>query len=112
MGAAEKQDTLVVTLTQEQLASLVERAVAKAMGNANATREYLDTAGVCEWLGLDPKTVNKYVNTEGMPALKVGPRNYRFRRESVIEWLESRATKPGAHVAKHAARLQKAKLGG
>lgn len=105
---------LIVT-TPEQLRALVTDAVKAAIANANGTPttapEYLTIQDVSEWLDATPRTVRQWIETGGLPAMRIGAREWRLSRASVISWLESRSSKPGSHGAKHAERTKRAKGG-
>lgn len=97
----------LVVMTAEQLRALVCDAVRDAMGNGaqNTNAQYLTLDQTAELLQVDARTVRTWVKSNGLPALRVG-REYRFRRDTVLEWLESRAIVEGAHVSKHTTRIK------
>lgn len=45
---------------------------------------------VAERLSVPPKTVYKYVATEGLPCIRLGNRTLRFSPQQVQGWLEAR----------------------
>lgn len=102
----------MVLLTQEQVKALMVAAVQEANANGAGAYVYLDPAGVGKWLGVDEKTVRGWIAHDGLVAYKLGARLFRLKRSDVIEWIESQAQKPGAHVSKHVSRLVRAKAGG
>jgi excisionase family DNA binding protein len=108
MGESARKDDMLVTLTVEQLRSLIREEVRGELGNTNASSTYMTVDQVAELLQVNARTVRNWVRSEGLPAMRVGA-EYRFRRENVVTWLEDRATKPGAHTTKHVKRLQRAK---
>ena len=109
MNAKQEQPVLMVQLTTDQLRGLISDAVRDAIANSNsATLEYLTLEQAAELLQMSQRTVRERVRSDGLPALRAGS-EYRFRRESIVDWLESRSTKPGAHVSKNVARLKRAK---
>ena len=97
----------LVVMTPAQLRELVAEAVRDAMGQGaqNTNAQYLTLEQTAEIMQVDARTVRNWVKDQGLPALRVG-REYRFRRDTVLEWLESRAITGGAHVTKHAARIK------
>lgn len=108
MNAKQEQPALMVQLTTEQLRGLISDAVRDAIANTNAAPVYLTLEQAAQLLQVSPRTIRDRVRSEGLPALRAGTQ-YRFRREVIIAWLESRSMKPGAHVSKHAAALKRAK---
>jgi excisionase family DNA binding protein len=108
MGAADDSSKLVVTLTQSQLCEIVKSAVRDVLDDAHEPPQFLTLDQAAELLQASTRSVRTWVNEEGLPALRAGS-EYRFRRESIVAWLEARAIKPGAHVSKTVARLKRAK---
>ena len=95
---------VLTALTSEELTALVRQAVRDELASSGSAKsEYLTAESVAELLGVHVKTVQKWVERDGLPALRAG-RHYRFIRANVVEWLESRSTKPGAQVGRHVAR--------
>jgi len=50
--------------------------------------EYLTLADVAALLRVSKPTVRKAVERQGLPALRLGPRVYRFARVDVLAWIE------------------------
>jgi excisionase family DNA binding protein len=100
----------MMLLSEKDLRRIVGEAVRAELANANhqPTSEYLTAEQVGEMLGVHSRSVAKYVQREGLPAVRAGA-HYRFRREAVIAWLEERSVKSGAHVTRHVERLRKLK---
>ena len=77
----------VVTLTEAELAALLERAAVAALAHAEPPREILNTEEAADLLRVDPDTVLRWVQKLGLPAHVCGKREYRFRRSELVEWL-------------------------
>lgn len=105
MGDAAK----VMLMTEEELRRIVgdvlrtELATRAAPGGGT---QYLNSRQVADLVGVTPKTVQKWAERDGLPAIKIG-RESRFRPEDVTAWLAERATRPGAHATTHMERLRK-----
>ena len=53
------------------------------------SKAVLTEAELADSLGLSPWTVRRWRLSEGLPVIQVG-RRYRYKRDSVLKWLESR----------------------
>lgn len=60
------------------------------MGN----EDLMNTKEVAGWLSLKPATVARLASTGVLPAVKLS-RRFRFRREDVQRWLDSRRIDAG-----------------
>lgn len=58
--------------------------------------DYLTLADVAKLLRVSPPTVRKAVREQGLPALQLGARVWRFKREDVETWIERQKTKGAA----------------
>jgi len=85
-SAARKQGTVV--LSADELHDLVTNAVREAL-NTNAPAEYLTLAQAAQMMGASERSLRTWVKDDGLPALRAG-RDYRFRRESLVQWMERR----------------------
>jgi excisionase family DNA binding protein len=107
MGAAAKNPemgtTMIVTMTQDQLRELVGTAVREAIGQSSPAPDFLTMEQAAALMQVHERTIRNWVTKCGLPALRAGG-EYRFRRESVIAWLDARAAQPGSHVSKHVER--------
>lgn len=69
---------------------------------AGASVEILmTTEDLAAWFQVHPNTIRQKVDREGLPAIRFGPKKFRFKRAEVEAWLESRSTrseKPGPNV--------------
>ena len=105
VAEAQAPQVMVVS-TEADLRRLIGEAVAAAIAQQTSpARELMNATEAAEMLGIHPKSVTKYVKSEGLPGIKVGG-HYRFRRADIIAWLEERAMKPGGHT-KHIERLRR-----
>lgn len=91
MSAAPK---LVVQLTADELAVLMEqsaeRAVAKAVANQ---REILDLEECAALIKYHPRIVmNTLVKKRGLPVHFISDREPRFRRSEILTWLNGLPT--------------------
>lgn len=116
MGAAERKpdgssptaSEMLVTMTQDDLRKMIAGVVRDVLGKSVDAPDYLTIYQVAELMQVHDRTVRNWVTRDGLPALRAGG-EYRFRRESVIAWLEARATKPGTHISKHTERAKRMK---
>lgn len=103
---------LVVMTKADLIGALREAFPALATANAQQqeANEIMTEEQVAEMLDVEPRTVRNYVSKENLPAKDLGKnRGKRYRRSEVLAWLDSRASKPGAHVDRHVTRLKGAK---
>lgn len=100
----------IIVMSEERLREILASAIKDAIANSNGVdgAEYMTLEQVAELLCVTTRTVRMWVKDDGLPALRAG-HVYRFRRESVVVWLEQRTTKPGAHISKAISRLNRAK---
>ena len=49
-------------------------------------------AEICEYVGTRNDTIQKWIKTKGVPAVKVG-RFWKFKKEKVDAWMESFSNK-------------------
>jgi len=52
----------------------------------------LTTRDVAELLGVTPETVLRWIETRGLPAIRLTTRALRYREAEIERWLEERAT--------------------
>ncbi len=96
----------VLVMSPEEARELVRSVIREELQKQpQAAPEVLTAERVGEMLGVHPKTVAKLVTRDRLPARRLG-REYRFKRDEVVSWLEQRAINPGAHTSAHAAKLQ------
>jgi excisionase family DNA binding protein len=55
----------------------------------DALTDLLKAKEVAEWLKISTVTLYKLIETEELPAFKVGDK-WRFRREAIDEWIKKR----------------------
>lgn len=78
--------TVLVSLSLDDLRALVRDAVRAEIESHSSEREVMTAKQVAELLGTHPVVVRRYVRTRGLPANKIGS-SYRFKRADVLEWL-------------------------
>ena len=78
------------TLPVEELEALVERAVRRATAVQDAPREQpsevLTRLQAAKLLHVNPHQIPRLVN-QGLPAHRLGKKQWRFYRREVVEWL-------------------------
>ena len=97
-------------LGTERLEAELREAFPQLASDANdqGKPEYLTIEQAAELLDVHQRTVRVYINEEGLPALQL-PGGLRFKRSALVEWLEARVQRPGAHVDRNVTRLKRAK---
>jgi excisionase family DNA binding protein len=82
---------LAVTLTVEQLAELVRKAVRDEVARLpqSGAREVLTLPEAAELLGRHPKVVMQLVRTGSLPAHFISEREPRFKRTELLAWLDT-----------------------
>lgn len=88
MTAAPK---MIVTLTTDELSSLIERAAERAVAKAvENQKEILDLDECAALIKYHPRIVmNTIVKKRGLPVHFVSDREPRFRRSEVLKWLDA-----------------------
>ena len=82
---------LAVTLTVDELRALVRDAVRAELGDrAEPESEFMTRDQVAELLHVDVRSVTNYVKKRGLPAMKLGGNEWRFRRSEVLKWIEEK----------------------
>lgn len=84
----------VAVLSPEELEAIVGRAVAKAISKLGED-VVLTRAEVAKLLKVNERTVVVYVAEHALPAHKLGPRDWRFHKGEVIEWMRNRGKDSG-----------------
>ena len=91
--------TLAVTLTIEELETLVRRAARDAVDDAleaapvRIEPQMLTRAQVAKLLSVHPKVVTRWVAKRGLPGSRIGE-VWRFEKSKVLRWLAAqRASK-------------------
>lgn len=79
----------IVVVSPAELERIVRAAVRAEL---DATRneplsEWLDATGVAALLGVHPRSVQKMVKHQGLPAHRLGPKLLRYRRDEVDRWV-------------------------
>lgn len=80
MGAA------FVIVTPEELRALVREAVRQEVARPEES-EIMTCEQVATLLQVDPESVRKYTKRNGLPFMRLGGHELRFRRSAVLEWL-------------------------
>ena len=83
---------IIIQLDSEQLFSLIEKAVSKAINenpvSSGTEKEDLMTLGQCaQFLNLSPKTIYGLTHARKIPFMKRGKRCY-FSRKDLVQYLE------------------------
>jgi hypothetical protein len=88
---------LIVTLTTDQLAELVETSAARAVEKlvANQQAEVLDLEECAALLKRNEKIVmGVLVKKRGLPVHYISEREPRFKRSEVLNWLDTLPNRP------------------
>ena len=89
---------LIVTLTTDQLADLIEVSAARAVEKlvANQQHEILDLEECAAMLKRHPKVVMAtLVKKKGLPCHFISERDPRFKRAEVMAWLDTLPSQRG-----------------
>lgn len=78
---------LLVTLTTDQLEELINRAVTRATTDLLVQKEVMNTKEVAEFIGRSTRTIPELIQDSGLPVHYITPREPRFWRSEVLEWL-------------------------
>jgi predicted DNA-binding transcriptional regulator AlpA len=99
--AKADQPQMLVSLTTDQLAELLEQASARALAAVVSKQqaEVLDLRDCAALLKCTTKTVAKYVQTRALPCHYISSTEPRFRRSEVLAWLTEQGA---ARVTKEA----------
>jgi hypothetical protein len=89
---------LIVTLTTDQLADLVEASAARAVEKlvANQQQEVLGLTACATLLGRNEEVVMRVlVKKKGLPVHYISDREPRFKRSEILAWLDTLPSKRG-----------------
>ncbi len=64
-------------------------------GGAAVPPEWLTVEQVAEWLQVSTKTIRRYIEDGSLPAVNLGGRAIRIRRQDLETWLQNRRVEPG-----------------
>ncbi len=64
--------------------------------------EWLTVEQVAEWLQVSTKTIRRYIEAGTLPAVNLGGRAIRIRREDIEAWLQTRRVEPGTSLREQA----------
>ncbi len=65
---------------------------------ASVPPEWLTVEQVAEWLQVSTKTIRRYIEDGSLPAVNLGGRAIRIRRQDLDAWLEKRRVEPGISI--------------
>ena len=66
------------------------------------TPEWLTVEQAAEWLQVSTKTIRRYIEAGTIPAVNLGGRAIRIRRQDLETWLETRRVEPGSLLREQA----------
>jgi excisionase family DNA binding protein len=87
--------SMVIVTLDDLLAGIRGLLRERSTDQADAP-EFLTLEQVAALLQKTKSSVRKYVRTLGLPAIRLGPREWRFRRSDVLKWLDEHKEKVGA----------------
>ncbi len=67
-------------------------------GGAALQPEWLTVEQVADWLQVSTKTIRRYIEDGSLPAVNLGGRAIRIRRQDLEAWLEKRRVEPGVSI--------------
>jgi excisionase family DNA binding protein len=67
-------------------------------GGAARSPEWMTVEQVAEWLQVSTKTIRRYIEDGSLPAVNLGGRAIRIRRQDLEVWLQNRRVEPGASL--------------
>jgi excisionase family DNA binding protein len=67
-------------------------------GHSPITPEWLTVEQAAEWLQVSTKTIRRYIEAGNLPAVNLGGRAIRIRRQDLESWLQSRRVEPGVSL--------------
>jgi excisionase family DNA binding protein len=69
-------------------------------GGGIVSPEWLTIEQVAEWLQVSTRTIRRYIEDGSLPAVNLGGRAIRIRRQDLEAWLENRRVEPGVSIRK------------
>jgi len=57
-------------------------------------RKYIDVPTVLDMLGIERSTLDRLIEEEGFPCVRISPRLRRFDLDAVYAWIDSRWSQP------------------
>jgi excisionase family DNA binding protein len=90
---APPETSTIVVVSPADLERIVRAAVRAELDGARnqPASEWLDAVGVGALLGVHPRSVQKMVKHQGLPAHRLGPKLLRYRRDEVDRWVRDRS---------------------
>lgn len=84
---------MIVTLTVDELQSMIDNAVTRAIGNAPAepSSPYVDMETIAAHFQVSKSTVSKWL-ANGCPHIRRSKRMVRFELSAVEAWVRGRST--------------------
>ncbi len=67
-------------------------------GGAGVQPEWLTIEQVADWLQVSTNTIRRYIEDGSLPAVNLGGRAIRIRRQDLDAWLEKRRVEPGVSI--------------
>ncbi len=67
-------------------------------GGAPIPPEWLTVEQVADWLQVSTKTIRRYIEDGSLPAVNLGGRAIRIRRQDLETWLQNRRVEPGVSL--------------
>ncbi len=67
-------------------------------GGAALPPEWLTVEQVADWLHVSTKTIRRYIEDGSLPAVNLGGRAIRIRRQDLEAWLEKRRVEPAVSI--------------
>ncbi len=67
-------------------------------GGTPLSPEWLTIEQAARWLQVSTKTIRRYIEAGSLPAINLGGRAIRIRRQDLDAWLQTRRIEPGASL--------------
>ena len=77
----------IVVVTRDDLRELLREAVREGSKDKSEP-EILTLDQVADLLQVTTVSVRKYMLKQNLPAMRLGPREWRFRRSEILKWLD------------------------
>ncbi len=70
----------------------------KRANNPAVPPEWLTIEQAADWLQVSTKTIRRYIEAGSLPAINLGGRAIRIRRQELEAWLQNRRIEPGVSL--------------
>ena len=87
-GRRLKSMQVMVNIPDELFRQIIEEKIAEILPQKNDTKENMNKTEAADYLGISRNTLDKLIETKGLPVKKIDGR-YIFQRRALDDWLKN-----------------------